>query len=431
VQKTYPNGTIYTDWYESDINIALSGNYSVSSNFYLKAIEYIPKKDSFIKCNNGYYYLHYPTTGYDVKLFAMSTYTLYTEMIYNEETGMLTYVTESNTIGRLRIDTEPATEKYLLSFDGQKTWHAFSDGRWVTASNSKIPSETEMLAKGMTAEQVNSISQSEINKMYANGDIISVNVAIYMNSKSTQVSPVIESIKVYTLDKTDLGGMYDINIEKFNKDDYKSISSIFPVERLNADAECYYLLYLGNDWLYTYKDGKTVKVVESADELLGDIENGWISFKQYGMTAKELRNIPAEELTSLLVNENYANTEFGVIYVIKTTDDTLSENSVTFKMHTQSKFIAGDDIVVEIAMNGNDIKVIDSAEFSVQQISDFMSWIEQRQNGKGSIFYQLKNDKVQYFINYYMINSINVYDGADYRTTLEQEETTEASSEEI
>lgn len=165
----------------------------------------------------------------------------------------------------------------------------------------------------------------------------------------------------------------------------------------------------GNGWLYTYKNGKIAKLAESADELLSNMAENWILFKQYGMTAKELRNIPQKALNQLLVNENYANTEFGVIYAIKTKSDSTEQYKVSLKLQSESKYISKENIVVEIVLNGNDVKVIDSKDFSREDIEDFVAWVEARQNGSGDVFYVLKNDKVQYFINYYMINSINVY----------------------
>ena len=336
---------------------------------------------------------------------------------YSVENDVLFYVS-GGFPHRIKLNRDKAEAKFALSFDGKNNWYSYLNGRWLLVSENNIPTETEMYASGMTAKQVNEISPAAFGKLYKDGDdILTVDFAILMNSSSNSVSPVIKSITVKTIDNNDLDGLYGVNIETFKKDDYRAVNSIFPVESFTSGAECYYILSLGNDWLYTYKNGKIAKLVESADELLDNMAENWISFKQYGMTAKELRNIPQQALNELLVNENYANTEFGIIYVVKTKSDSTAQYRVTFKLQTESKYITRDDIVVEIVLNGNDVKVIDSKEFSKDDIEDFVAWVEARQSGSGDVFYMLKNDDVQYFINYYMINSINVYDGEKYRTS--------------
>lgn len=358
-------------------------------------------------------YIYNPSTGEKYKI--ADQISSHDVLRYCSDSDILCYV-GNGLISRFKINRDEAETRYAVSFDGKNNWYSYLNGRWLLVSEKKKPTEDEMYASGMTEKQINDLSPASFGKLYKDGDnILTVDIAILMDSHSNRVSPVIKSITVKTVENNEIDGLYGVNIETYKKADYRAVNSVFPVENFTTGAECYYILSLGNDWLYTYKNGKIAKLVESADELLDNMAENWISFKQYGMTAKELRNIPQSVLNDLLVNENYANTEFGIIYVVKTKSDSTAPYTVSFKLQTESKYITKDDIVVEIVLNGNDVKVIDSEEFSKEAIEDFVAWVEARQTGSGDVFYMLKNEDVQYFINYYMINSINVYDGEKYR----------------
>ncbi len=379
------------------------------------------------KCNNGtllcqsgnsenyYYYISDPIAKKSYKIFDKSFKSDYIR--YYPDSNIIMFITGNKTVARFEFsETEPEL-KYLLSFDGRNNWYSYTNGRWILASKNYTPLEVEISSSGMTATEVNEIPESAINKLYENEtDILKVDFAVYMYSYSTKKTPVIENIEVITLENDELDGIYGVNIKKFDKLEYRKINSVFPIENFMSNTECYYLLYIGNEWLYTYKNGNLVKVVESADELLSNIEETWITYKQYGLTASELRNIPSDVLNELFVNENYANTEFGIIYVVKTNDTDTTKYTVDFRIQSESNYITQDDVVIEIIMNGNDKKVIDSVDFSKSEIEEFLSWIEARQSGTGDIFHTIKNSNVQYLINYFMINSINVYDGQEYRS---------------
>ena len=364
---------------------------------------------------DSYYTLYNPVTAEKYKLF--NNQFVCDSITYNPETNMVTGIMSNGRVIYHRFTAEEPQAKYALSFDGRNSWQAYTGGRWQTVSNNTIPTGEELKLEGMTASAVNSIPASAFEKLYNNDtDVLTVDVAVYMYSDSSKRTPAISNIVVETIENGDSDGVYGIHIQKYNKNDYRKITSLFPVENFGSNAECYYLLYLGNEWLYTYKDNEIVKVSQPANILLSDMSESWLRFKQYGMTAKELRGVPSEVLSELFVNDDYANTEFGVIYVVKTKNEDTSKFDVDFRLGSSSNFITGTDVVVELTMSGGEVKVIDSSAFSATDIEDFLSWIEARQNGNGEIFYRLKNATTQHFINYYMINSISVYNGAEYRS---------------
>lgn len=378
----------------------------------VETVAYKAKDNTFIL--NGLK-IYNPATGEKLNMINAN----YENLYYNPDTSILTII-NSGTVAKFKYSSEKSSAKYLFSFDGKNTWSSYKNGRWVTASKSIVPSAEEIDALGMPADEVNSITKSCYDLLYENGrDILSLDIAIYMNSNSNEITPKINKITLKTADDNENNDLFAVNAAEYNKQDYKSVSSIFPIEELKGNAECYYLLYLGQDWVYTYKNGEIIKISENADELFSSVGNTWLNFKQYGMTAKEVRNIPENVLTDLLVNDDYANTKFGVIYVVKSESEQ-NPDSISFKIQANKAFIHNDDIVLEILMNGNDKKIIDSEEFSKDNIDDFMKWLENRQSGKGDIFYNLKNSRIQYLINYYMINSVNIYNGEEYRNISEE-----------
>ena len=384
-------------------------------------IKYVCGDTFIVEDNYQTHYLFKPSTQEKYKLFNVEPKSVI-YIAYNPESNIITYISKSGGIVRKYFSSNQSDIKYLLSFDGRKTWNAYKNGRWIKASESAEPTSEEINRVGMSSKEVNKIDKKAISELYSNNvDILTVDFAAYMTSTSNLVSPCINSICVYKEDESQEVDQYSINIQKYNKDDYRGIDAIFPIENFEKNTECYYLLYIGNDWLYTYIDGKLIKVVETAEELLKDIDNSWVFFKQYGMTASQIKAVPADILTDLMVNPNYANSEFGVIYVIKSSED-IANNSVDLHLKGREEYFGEEDIVIEVVLNGNDKKIISSQDFTKEEIEKMIDWLERRQNGSGEIFYNIKNSSVQYLLNYYMISSINIYNSDEYNS-MQQEET--------
>ena len=312
----------------------------------------------------------------------------------------------------LNMNTEH--NKYLLSFDGKKTWYAYDGGRWVVASVSAEPTLAEMKKSGMTKEEINAIPEEAYAKLYENGnEIYTLNFAIGMFGTTEYITPVVKSITVNTIANQPVDSIYSSKLFTFNKAEYNKVSGVFPVEDFPKVSECYYLLYLGNDWLYTYKDGAVKKLDTSVDKLMEDVNTSWIDIKQAGLNASELRSIPESVLTELFVNEKFANEKFGVIAVSKIKDDSTMDYGIEIKLSAETKYIAEDGYVLEISLNGAEKVVYTPADITKAQIDDFLAWLDERQNGGGNIFYRMQTENNQNFINYYNITNVNVYKESD------------------
>lgn len=361
--------------------------------------------------NKDYYYLFDSNTCEEE--YIDFTDKVVEQMKYCSERNQILYVGDGElNIIDLNMNTEH--NKYLLSFDGKKTWYAYDGGRWVVASVSAEPTLAEMKKSGMTKEEINAIPEEAYAKLYENGnEIYTLNFAIGMFGTTEYITPVVKSITVNTIANQPVDSIYSSKLFTFNKAEYNKVSGVFPVEDFPKVSECYYLLYLGNDWVYTYKDGAVKKLDTSVDKLMEDVNSSWIDIKQAGLNASELRSIPESVLTELFVNEKFANEKFGVIAVSKIKDDSTMDYSVEIKLSAETKYIAEDGYVLEISLNGAEKVVYTPADITKAQIDDFLAWLDERQNGGGNIFYRMQTENNQNFINYYNITNVNVYKESD------------------
>ncbi len=362
------------------------------------------------------YFLYDTVIRQSYRLFAEDVADVFQCVRYNSDSKEFRAAGNGSIFYSAELSADIKKESYLLSFDGRKTWYSYRSSQWEIVSSDGLPTASDFENSGMTADDVNSIPAAAFDKLVSNGDsILQLDIAVRMLSGNAGYSPSISKITVSSVKADDSGkGLFSSGIVRYDKCDYGSVETIFPIEDFSAAAQCFYFLYIGNDWLYTYKNNRIVKIPQTADELLENPSKSWLTVKQYGLSASELRAVPSASLTSLLTNPGYANSEFGVIYILKSDTDNTEKLNVSFKLHARENYIANDDIVVEIVLSGGDKKIVDSHEFSKASIDSFMNWLENRQNNKGNIFYSLKGGTKQFFINYYMINSINVFDRSAY-----------------
>ena len=140
------------------------------------------------------------------------------------------------------------------------------------------------------------------------------------------------------------------------------------------------------------------------------------------MTAQELRSMPEDILNELLVNPENANSEFAIIYTVKTGDDTTETYKPEIRIQGDKQYFENKGLVMEISLNNGDKKIIHTTDISKAEMEKFMSWLAARQQGKGDIFYQINTTNRQYFINYFMITSVDVFDESSYYESRQAEE---------
>lgn len=400
---------IYDDYYEERHKYDfVTGHHAVTTEKYLSQAKdgrYLVKHDTK---KDSYYYLYDEVTGNE-------------EEIYYESFGQ-NYCSDRNWFLGVEdyelqiLDHNMNTEhnKYLLSFDGKKTWYAYDGGKWILASASPVPNIEEMRKNGMTKEEINSIAEEAYKKFYENGvEVYTLNFAIGMFGSTKDITPVVKSISLDTIANQPVDYIYSSKLFTFDKSDYNKINAMFPVEDFPKVSECYYLLYLGNEWLYTYKDGKVIKLDLTAESIAQEPEENWLKAKQSGLTVNEVRSIPQSILTELFLNSEFANTKFGIIAISKVKDDTTVTYNVEVKLSADVKYITEDNYYLEISLSGAEKITYTPQQITKSQIDDFLSWLDERQNGNGDIFYRINTEDGQKFINYFNITNVNVYKNND------------------
>lgn len=426
--KTYPLGiaddgvTVYIDGYI--VNVSTEKVTSAVSKAHKVTDGGIFVTEDF--------HLYNTLTGEDSKLFSndMNMNSGAKQMIldihYSEDTKYVSYILANGTVGRTIIDDTLYGVNYLFSFDGTASWYTYKNSRWNKVTDKKTPTVDEMKRYGMTKEEINLIGEDDFKKLYSDGqDILAVNAAIYMYSNATNATPIVSRITYTASNDSQIDGLYAIRGELWKKDNYRTIASVYPIENIDPAAQCYYFFALGDNWVYTVKNGNVIKMGQSMEELFDNVHDNWMDIKQFGMNYKEVAEVDEKTLTSLLLNPDYANEEFGLVYVIKTTEDSTTNNKVDIKLQADGKYFESSEVVLEITLYGSDKKIIKASEVPEGEIDSFMSWLEGRQKGYGTGFYLIKTNTEQIFINYFMISSINVYT----ETIVEAEEANERETD--
>ena len=342
-------------------------------------------------------------------------YTLTNNCAYSSKyRRFITVDTSTETLSIIDLNTSGAQNKYLLSFDGKKTWLTYKNGTWQGASTGDTPSLEVMNKYGMSDIELNGIPEEAFNKIYSNGnEIYTLNIALGMRSNNPYVTPILSGLSIRTTANQPISSIYSSKIFTFDKSKYTKINGLFPVENFPKNTECYYLLYIGDDWLYTYKEGKLEKLLSSTTELFSDVEKNWFDIKLNSMDSNELRSIPEEVLTNLFVNKEFSNSEFGVIAVMQVYDDSTMKYAVDIKISAENNYLEESEYVLEIILNSGNKLVYLPSDITRTQIDDFLSWIDKRQGGDGNIFYRMKTNNNQNLINYYNITNINVYESSE------------------
>lgn len=127
------------------------------------------------------------------------------------------------------------------------------------------------------------------------------------------------------------------------------------------------------------------------------------------MSEAELRAVPEAVLTSLLLNERYANDSFTVAYCIKTDCEETNGISAAFHLVYDPKTAAVNGKTVKILLSDQSVLTLSSEDIDESEAERFLLWLETKQaGGKGSPFFKLTAKDRIYYINYYMIKSVEI-----------------------
>jgi len=321
--------------------------------------------------------------------------------------GIMVYAT-ANALKRHYVSGVSPPDRYLLSFDGKNSWYSCRNGIWSLVKSGMAPSTAEIKEQGMTLEEINGLSDKDFAKLYAGGkEIYTVDLAIYYASPDASLTPAISSIAVlmdagrdaYETGKS-YSAVYAAKSKEFIASDMRSISKIYPVEITPKAAEIYYFVKIGN--VYKSMIGGTFTDVGT---LPLNADSSWLTVTQLGITAAELRQIKGDVLTANLITGNTTGA-FSIVYCLKAYDES------TIKYRSDIYIDSTKDLFESVNLTLN-IQYADGTNaqytgLTHSDVEDFTAWILARQFNKGPIFYLIRSGSNNEFINYYMIQKINV-----------------------
>lgn len=298
--------------------------------------------------------------------------------------------------------------KSLLSFDGGNTWLTYLDGYWKSVYSGGTPDEYTLNSYGMTAPEISSVGSDAYNLLYSEGaNIYNVGITMLVTSKSDKYTPTIKSIVFDTVHEKEDDCIYSAKFKKYDKDDYSRINRLFAFGNGKSSAEGYFLLGIGKEWLYSYKSGELLKLPYIENGILSDLKANWTTLKQYGMTESEINRIPQAALTELFLDKAKPNSEFYVIYVYKTTENSTKDIDFGVKMLSNKKTYIPQTFTLTVNLTDGKTIVCDNSTITYDEVMKFIEWLNGNKNNRTTDFYILNSGVNSYLINYGNITSIS------------------------
>lgn len=328
---------------------------------------------------------------------------------YDSARSRLIYTTSDSKLCTYSFIPNDRIIKGFISFDNYN-WYSYKNLEWKYVGNTTMLDDDEFFDYGMSTGEISALSESDFQKLYniygTETTVFGISIALRFSANSDKFIPSINSVNIRTVVQNENNNIYGAHGEFFSKSDYHKINAVYPIESKPNYAENCYLIALGNECLFTYKNNNFVKINCDVDDLLADMPGNWMKIKQQGMSAVEISAIPGEKMTSLFSGTEYGNTGFTIINCIKTTGNTTKEVSVEYKLNAEKKYLFD-------GASGLKLHFIDGVEKSIsglssEDIQQFFTWLEKRQSGIGSIYYVFDVSGNKFFVNYYSIQSVEV-----------------------
>ena len=322
---------------------------------------------------------------------------------YDSEKELL-YCFEPSLIGVCDVRPIDETVKFMIAFDGG-AWYSYNNG-WREICKGRLPSVKEYRDFGMTFSNVNSIPSSAFEELSRKSAVNMMNFAVYFSSASDLYTPNLNELSVNSTPTLEYSA-YAVRVNNFAKADYSAINGIYASEDFSSNAETNYFFYIGDEWIYSYKNGRLIRVPGDSEYLFAEPDKRESQLRRFGMSRRELSAVPSEVLSNLLINPEYGNSNFGVVTVVRT-DRSTKDFNTDIVLNSTRKYTTGDTAGVQITMTDGTVISLSSGTVGVKEIDRLISWIENRQNNIGPVFYTIKTSEKTYFINYYMISSISI-----------------------
>ncbi len=275
-------------------------------------------------------------------------------------------------------------------------------------SKDRTPDEAVLKESGMTADEVNALTKTDFDKLYADGaEIYSVDVSVYFNSVSYEYTPSIGSIQIVT-DANSYGDagastanpLYAAKKTDFAGSGWRYVNKIYPVEVCANAADFLYFFYSNGKYMYYENSAWHVESASEIANLISDVKANWIDLKLIGMTATELRSIPKSALTAQL-----AGKDFSVVYCMRVPDkSTKGYLSLITADYTQ-KLYESDVLTLNVIYSNGKTEQISG--MTSTQIEDFMDWLLNRKKSSPN-YYSFKVGSTNYYVSYYMISNVSV-----------------------
>lgn len=357
-------------------------------------------------------FLIYDPTSNTKEVFRLdnrSTATHFTIQL-NEAAKTVYYLNKDNKMQVLPLTGAETKDKYAFMMNGDSKWWVYKNNTWTTIYNgSDCPFADLMDSMGMTASEVNAISEKAFQKLPENAKPTSLRIAVYFNSNSPTASPVLKSITVSTKDaEADLSSKtaYGTRIKEFNKADFRDVSAIHVTENKDSADEIYYFL-VANDAVYSIRNGETCSIGQNATQFFTNVKDRFMDVMSYGMSAKELADMPADSLKQILITNN-TSTKFGIVAVIKTVGKDTKEVKLDYILESLQKRF--DDSVTKVTITLTDDTLIQytTPEVSKEEIEKFADWVADRKYNRGPVFFTFHVGGKYKILNYYMIKMFTV-----------------------
>lgn len=331
-------------------------------------------------------------------------------LTYNAEKHSVIYLNKDNKMQEVLLTGADVKDRYALMFNNDGKWWTYKNNAWqIVSTGSAEPSVGSMDTLGMTAQEVNSLTEKDFSKLPSTASLNTLGLAVYFSSNSQYAPPVLKGITIETEDKEatiNSKTAYGTRIKEYNKGDFRNISAIHVTENKDKDDEIYYFL-IANDKPYSIRNGQLCKIDKNASSFFNDVKGNFDDILSYGMDASELADLNEASLKKILIDENTTNT-FGIVAVIKSFDKNTENIKIDYVLESLQKRFDDNVKSVSILLTDNTLLEYKEGDITKEEIERFADWVMDRKYNRGPVFFTFHIGNKYKIVNYYMIKMFSV-----------------------